>query len=67
MREAEPKRLVVYGVKGHVGQQLVETIAAGDWPLEELIGVASAGWAGGVLDFRGGFLLVLSQCLVFQG
>jgi aspartate-semialdehyde dehydrogenase len=67
MREAEPKRLVVFGVTGHLGQQLVEKIAEGDWPIGELIGVASAGSAGAEFEFRGEFLDVVSEWPVLKG
>ena len=34
-------RIVVFGVTGQVGQELVDRLDDGDWPIAELVGVAS--------------------------
>ena len=48
-----PKRLAVFGATGQLGQQLIEKLAETDWPIGELVGVASANSAGAEFEFRG--------------
>ena len=37
----EPRRLVIFGVTGQVGQELVDRLDESEWPIAELVGVAS--------------------------
>ncbi|MEZ4330265.1 MAG: hypothetical protein R3F35_00805 [Myxococcota bacterium] len=46
-------RVVVYGVTGQLGRELVERLEASDWPIDELVGVASAASLGREFEFRG--------------
>lgn len=46
-------RVVVHGVTGQLGRELVEQLEASDWPIEELVGVASAASLGREFEFRG--------------
>ena len=47
-----PKRLVIFGVTGQVGQELVERLDDSDWPIAELVGVASPDSGGTDFEFR---------------
>ena len=67
MTEREPMRLVVFGITGHLGQQLVEKLSESDWPISELVGVASSGSAGAEFEFRGEALDVESTWPVLKG
>ena len=49
----EPRRLVVFGVTGQLGQEFLEELDDTDWPFSELVGVASSESAGADFDFRG--------------
>ncbi|MAG32678.1 MAG: hypothetical protein CL908_17490 [Deltaproteobacteria bacterium] len=61
------RRLVVFGVTGHLGQELVERLADADWPIADLVGVASAESAGSTFDFRGEPLDVAAEWPVLKG
>ena len=47
-----PRRVVIFGVTGQVGQELVEQLDDSEWPIGELIGVASSNSAGQDFEFR---------------
>ncbi len=49
---AAAKRIVVFGVTGQLGQELVERIDGSDWPVAELVGVASSESFGATFEFR---------------
>jgi len=67
MSQARGQRIVVFGVTGHLGQQLIDRLAESDWPIAELIGVASAKSAGVEFEFRGELLDVVSDWPVLKG
>ncbi|HEB88267.1 MAG TPA: hypothetical protein ENI85_01735 [Deltaproteobacteria bacterium] len=61
------KRIVVFGVTGHLGQQVVDGLDESGWPIAELIGVASPESAGAEFEFRGQMLDVVSDRPVLKG
>lgn len=67
MSEKQPSRIVVFGATGHLGQQLIDRLDESDWPIAELVGVASADSAGLEFDFRGESLDVESEWPVLKG
>ena len=67
MSEEQTLRLVVFGATGHLGQQLIAKLSEGDWPISELVGVASGASAGAEFEFRGEMLDVLSEWPVLKG
>ncbi len=60
-------RIVVFGVTGHLGQQIVDLLDDSGWPIAELIGVASTESAGTEFEFRGQRLDVVSDWPVLKG
>ena len=46
-------RIVVYGVTGQLGRELVESLDATRWRVDELVGVASPESFGRDFEFRG--------------
>jgi aspartate-semialdehyde dehydrogenase len=60
-------RLVVFGATGHLGQQLIEKLAENDWPISEMVGVASGASADAEFEFRGELLDVVSEWPVLKG
>ncbi len=66
-RHRSPLRLVVFGVTGQLGQELVDRLDESDWPIAELVGVASDRSAGASFDFRGEDLDVTSDWPVLKG
>jgi len=60
-------RLVVFGVTGQLGQELIGRLDESGWPIAELVGVASEGSAGETFDFRGEELDVLGEWPVLKG
>lgn len=67
MSEDQSLRLVVFGATGHLGQQLIVKLSEGDWPISELVGVASDASAGAEFEFRGEHLDVVSKWPVLKG
>jgi len=67
MSETPARRIVVFGATGHLGQQLVDKLDELDWPIAELLGVASADSAGVEFEFRGESLEVVSEWPVLKG
>jgi len=67
MSEKQARRVVVFGATGHLGQQLIDRLDESDWPIAELVGVASADSAGLEFDFRGESLDVQSEWPVLKG
>ena len=67
MSENKPKRIVVFGATGHLGQQLIDKLDESDWPIAELLGVASAESAGVEFEFRGESLDVVAEWPVLKG
>ena len=49
----EPRRLVVFGVTGQLGQEFLDELDDTEWSISELVGVASSESAGTDFDFRG--------------
>jgi aspartate-semialdehyde dehydrogenase len=67
MTDAPAKRIVVFGATGHLGQQLIDKLDESDWPIAELLGVASTESAGAEFEFRGESLDVVSEWPVLKG
>ena len=67
MSEKQARRIVVFGVTGHLGQQLIDKLDESDWPIAELLGVASAESTGVEFEFRGESLDVVSEWPVLKG
>ena len=67
MSDDASARIVVFGATGHLGQQLIEKLGDGDWPISELVGVASSGSAGAEFNFRGEMLDVSTEWPVLKG
>ena len=63
----EPLRLVIFGVTGQVGQELLEQLDEAQWPIGELIGVASAESAGTTFEFAGEEVDVVAEWPVLKG
>jgi aspartate-semialdehyde dehydrogenase len=61
------KRIVVFGATGHLGQQLIDKLSETDWPIAELVGVASGGSAGAEFEFRGEALDVATEWPTLKG
>lgn len=66
-RPAAGRRVVVFGVTGQLGRELVERLEASDWPIEELVGVASPASFGREFEFRGEELDVLAEAPPLRG
>lgn len=62
-----PLRLVVFGAAGHLGRDLIEQLDGTDWPIAELIGVATATSAGEDIDFRGDGVDVIGEWPALKG
>lgn len=60
-------RIVVFGVTGQLGRELVENIDASGWKIAELVGVASAASLGRDFEFRGDELDVVAELPVLKG
>ena len=60
-------RIVVVGVTGQLGHELVEQLDASGWPIAELVGVASASSLGRDFAFRGEELDVVAELPVLKG
>lgn len=61
------KRIVIFGATGHLGQQLIDKLDETDWPIAELVGVASAASAGAEFSFRGEDLDVVGESPTLHG
>lgn len=48
-----PLRLAVFGVTGQLGQELVDRLDETEWPIGELLGIASGDSLGATFTFRG--------------
>lgn len=48
-----PRRIVVFGATGHLGREVIDRLAESDWPIGELVCVASPASAGIDVEFRG--------------
>jgi len=60
-------RIVVYGVTGQLGRELVEELEASRWKIAELAGVASPESFGREFAFRGEDLDVLAEAPALKG
>ena len=60
-------RIVLFGVTGQLGRELVENLDASGWPIAELVGVASAASLGRDFEFRGDELDVVAELPVLKG
>ena len=65
--QGAPRRLVVFGVTGQLGQELVERLDESGWPIAELVGVASSESVGTTFSFRGEELDVQGEWPVLKG
>lgn len=63
----EARRIVLFGVTGHLGQELIQRLDESDWPIAEVVGVASAESAGGEFEFRGELLDVVTDWPTLKG
>lgn len=61
------RRIVLYGVTGQLGQELVEELDASGWPIAELVGVATPTSLGQEFEFRGEALDVVAESPVLKG
>ena len=61
------RRIVIFGVTGHLGQQVVDQLDESGWPITELIGVASTGSVGAEFEFRGLSIDVVGEWPVLKG
>lgn len=66
-RSGSPRRLVVFGVTGQLGQELLERLDESDWPISELAGIASTDSIGESFEFRGEDLNVLAESPPLKG
>ncbi len=57
----------MYGVTGQLGRELVETLDARGWPIDELVGVATPASLGQEFDFRGEALDVVAEAPPLKG
>ena len=62
-----PRRLVIFGVTGQLGQELIDRLDECAWPISELIGVASQESVGESFDFRGDDLDVVGEWPSLKG
>ncbi|MFO0687232.1 MAG: hypothetical protein U0900_00830 [Myxococcota bacterium] len=60
-------RIVVYGVTGQLGRELVESLDATRWRIDELVGIASPESFGRDFEFRGEELDVLAEAPPLKG
>lgn len=61
-----PRSLVIFGITGQLGQELLDRLEDSDWPIGELVGVASGDSAGETFDFRGEEYAVASEWPVLK-
>lgn len=61
------RRIVVFGVTGQLGRELVEELDASGWPIAELVGVGSPDSLGRDFEFRGDELDVLAETPPLKG
>jgi aspartate-semialdehyde dehydrogenase len=61
------RRIVIYGVTGQLGRELVEDLDASGWPIAELVGVATPTSLGQEFEFRGEALDVVAEAPVLKG
>jgi len=66
-RPAVGRRVVVYGVTGQLGREVVEQLESSDWPIDELVGVASPASFGREFEFRGEEQDVLAEAPPLAG
>jgi aspartate-semialdehyde dehydrogenase len=62
-----PRRLVVFGATGHLGQEVIEGLAESDWPIGEIVGVASPESAGAEFEIRGEIFDVVTEWPTLKG
>ncbi len=67
MSESTPRRIVIFGVTGQIGQELVDRLDESEWSVAELIGVASPDSAGTTFSFGGQDLDVVSEWPRLEG
>ncbi len=61
------RRLVVFGVTGQLGRELVDRLDESEWPIAEVVGVASPQSTGETFDFRGEPQDVLGEWPILKG
>ncbi|MFK7898824.1 MAG: hypothetical protein AB8G23_23525, partial [Myxococcota bacterium] len=62
-----PLRLVVFGATGHLGRDLIEQLDASDWPVAEIVGVATAASVGEDIEFRGDVVEIVGEWPALKG
>lgn len=62
-----PVRLVVFGATGHLGRDLIEQLDLSDWPIAELVGVATPASTGEDVEFRGDGVDVIGEWPALKG
>lgn len=67
MSVSTPRRIVIFGVTGQVGQELVDRLDESEWDVAELIGVASPESAGTTFSFGGFDLDVVGEWPTLKG
>ncbi|MGB0619741.1 MAG: hypothetical protein ACPGVZ_09750 [Myxococcota bacterium] len=67
MSVSAPRRIVIFGVTGQLGQELVDRLDESDWNVVELVGVASADSAGTTFSFGGHDLDVTAEAPPLAG
>lgn len=67
MSEGAPRRIVIFGVTGQIGQELVDRLDESDWNVVELVGVASPDSAGTTFSFGGTDLDVVGEWPPLEG
>lgn len=67
MSQSAARRIVIFGITGQIGQELVDRLDESEWDVVELIGVASPESAGATFTFRGEELDVVSEWPVLKG
>lgn len=61
------RRLVVFGVTGQLGRELVDQLSESNWRIAELVGVASENSVGETFEFRGEEFDVVGEWPVLKG
>ncbi|MCR9093411.1 MAG: hypothetical protein NXI30_04275 [bacterium] len=67
MGDGTPRRIVIFGVTGQIGQELVDRLDESEWNVAELVGVASPDSAGTTFSFGGLDLDVVGEWPPLKG
>jgi aspartate-semialdehyde dehydrogenase len=66
-QKSAPLRLVVFGATGHLGRDLIEQLDASDWPIAEIVGVATPASVGEEIEFRGDDVEITGEWPALKG